>query len=91
MPAPGVERPIFIAPTIAPVTIDPSTNEPITRSGSSIAIGIAPSVIPASPNSQVDFPVSISNSLNRRGASIVEAVTVNAETILTEAKMAYGP
>ena len=42
----------------------------------------------ASPSSQVDLPVSISNCLNRFGASIVDAVTVKAETILTEAKIA---
>lgn len=47
----GVERLIFIALTIALVTIELSTNELITCSGFLIAIGIAFLVILASLNS----------------------------------------
>ena len=54
-------------------------------------IGHAASVLPASHNSQGDFPVSISYSLNRLATSSEVAVSVNAESILTKTKMTYEP
>ena len=74
--------------TIAPVTAEPAQREKITRTGSAIMTGIAPSVIPARPRIQVDIPASCSSFVKYFLKPNVDMVTANADTILMEANAA---
>ena len=76
---------------MAPVTADPATKDGMTLIGSLIMNGIAPSVIPANPRSHVCFPISCSCLEKYFFPMMVAPVTANAETILTEAKVACHP
>ena len=52
----GAGTPIFIQPTIAPPTAEPTIHDGITCNGSAVANGIAPSVMNENPRTQLVTP-----------------------------------